>query len=217
MSDTAKRPSVLIVGTGFGGIGTAIELKRAGFTDFTLLERAEEPGGVWRDNTYPGAACDIPSPLYSFSYEPNPHWPRRYSEQPDIHAYLRRVIAKYGLEPHIRYGAEVTSAAFDEDSATWRVETSDGDTLTADVFVPAVGQLSRPVLPDIPGRDSFAGPAFHSARWDHGADLRGKRVAVIGTGASAIQFVPEIRKHAEHVTVFQRTPPYILAKNDTGY
>jgi cation diffusion facilitator CzcD-associated flavoprotein CzcO len=217
MTGTANGPSVLIVGTGFGGIGTAIELKRAGFTGFTLLESAAEPGGVWRDNTYPGAACDIPSPLYSFSFEPNPRWPKRFSHQPDILAYLRRVIAKYGLEPHIRYRTEVTGAAFDEQRGVWRVETRSGETHEAEVFVPAVGQLSRPALPGIPGRDTFAGDAFHSARWDHGVELTGKRVAVVGTGASAIQFVPELRKHAKHVTVFQRTPPYVLAKSDPGY
>jgi cation diffusion facilitator CzcD-associated flavoprotein CzcO len=217
MTGSAKGPSVLIVGTGFGGIGTAIELKRAGFTDFTILESAAEPGGVWRDNTYPGAACDIPSPLYSFSFEPNPRWPKRFSYQPDILAYLRRVIAKYGLEPHIRYRTEVTGAAFDETRGIWRVETRGGEAYEAGVFVPAVGQLSRPVLPDIPGRERFTGDAFHSARWDHDADLAGKRVAVIGTGASAVQFVPELRKQAQHVTVFQRTPPYVMAKSDPAY
>ncbi|RSD25987.1 flavin-containing monooxygenase [Amycolatopsis eburnea] len=217
MSSSAEGPSVLIVGTGFGGIGTAIELKRAGFTAFTILESAAEAGGVWRDNTYPGAACDIPSPLYSFSFEPNPRWPKRFSHQPDILAYLRGVIAKYGLEPHIRYRTEVTGATFDETRGLWRVETKDGETYEANVFVPAVGQLSRPVLPDIPGRDDFAGDAFHSARWDHGVELTGKRVAVIGTGASAVQFVPELRKHAQHVTVFQRTPPYVMAKSDPVY
>ncbi|SFW91910.1 flavin-containing monooxygenase [Amycolatopsis australiensis] len=217
MSSSAKGPSVLIVGTGFGGIGTAIELKRAGFTEFTILESAATSGGVWRDNTYPGAACDIPSPLYSFSFEPNPRWPKRFSHQPDILAYLRRVITKYGLEPHIRYRTQVTGAAFDEDRGVWRVETRGGETFEANVFVPAVGQLSRPVLPDIPNRERFAGDAFHSARWDHGVELTGKRVAVIGTGASAVQFVPELRKHAKHVTVFQRTPPYIMAKSDPAY
>ncbi|MEW2501234.1 NAD(P)/FAD-dependent oxidoreductase [Amycolatopsis sp. NPDC047767] len=215
MGDTARTPSVLIVGTGFGGVGTAIELKRAGFHDFTILERASEPGGVWRENTYPGAACDIPSPLYSFSYAPNPHWPKRFSMQPDIHAYLKRVVADYDLGPHIRYGQEVTAATFDE--GRWRVETAGGETFEADVFVPAVGQLSRPVLPDIAGRDSFEGVAFHSAQWNHEADLDGKRVAVIGTGASAIQFVPELQKRAGKLTIFQRTAPYIMAKNDTRY
>ncbi|GAA1955753.1 NAD(P)/FAD-dependent oxidoreductase [Amycolatopsis minnesotensis] len=206
----------MIVGSGFGGIGAAIELKRAGFDDFVILERAAEVGGVWRENTYPGAACDIPSPLYSFSYEQNPHWPKRYSRQPDIHAYLQRVARKYGLTPHLRFGVTVTGATFDERTARWRVHTDGGD-YEARVFVPAVGQLSRPMWPDIPGRETFAGRAFHSARWDHGCDLTGKRVAVIGTGASAIQFVPEIQPKAGHLTVFQRTPPYIMAKHDTRY
>ncbi|MFD5243707.1 flavin-containing monooxygenase [Amycolatopsis sp. NPDC058340] len=213
MGDT----SVLIVGTGFGGVGTAIELKRAGFDDFTILESADEPGGVWRENTYPGAGCDIPSPLYSFSYEPNPDWPKRFSLQPDIHEYLKRVVRRYGLEPHIRFGVRVTSAAFDEERGLWRVETAGGETYEANVFVPAVGQLSRPVQPDIPGQETFEGASFHSARWDHDVDLRGKKVAVIGTGASAIQFVPELQRQAGELTVFQRTAPYIMAKRDTGY
>ncbi|WP_158886943.1 flavin-containing monooxygenase [Amycolatopsis anabasis] len=214
---TAQSLSVVIVGTGFGGLGTAIELKRAGFHDFTILEKATEVGGVWRENTYPGAGCDIPSPLYSFSYEPNPHWPKRYSLQADIHAYMKRVVAKYGLEPHIRFGTEVTSATFDEDRARWRVETGTGETFDANVFVPAVGQLSWPVWPDIPGQASFTGRSFHSALWDHDCDLTGKRVAVIGTGASAIQFVPEIQPRVGRLTVFQRSAPYIMAKNDTKY
>src|SRR3569833_3668285 len=217
MSSSAKGPSVLIVGTGFGGIGTAIELQRAVRTDLTRLESAAEPGGVSRDNTYPGAACDIPSPRYSFSFEPNPRWPKRVSYQPDILAYLRRVITKYGLEPHIRYRTEVAGAAFDEERGVWRVETHGGETYEATVFVPAVGQLSRPVLPDIPGRESFAGDAFHSARWDHDAELAGMRVAVIWTVASANQNKPKLRKHAKHVTVFQRTPPYVMAKSDPAY
>ncbi|UUV36190.1 NAD(P)/FAD-dependent oxidoreductase [Amycolatopsis roodepoortensis] len=209
--------SVLIVGTGFGGVGTAIELKRAGFDDFTILESADEPGGVWRENTYPGAGCDIPSPLYSFSYEPNPDWPKRFSLQPDIHAYLKRVVRRYGLEPHIRFGTRVTAAAFDEERGLWRVETAGGETFEANVFVPAVGQLSRPVQPDIPGQETFEGASFHSAHWDHDVDLRGKKVAVIGTGASAIQFVPELQRQAGELTVFQRTAPYIMAKRDTSY
>ena len=208
-------PSVLIVGAGFGGIGAAIELKRAGFHHFTILERAAEPGGVWRDNTYPGAACDVPSPLYSYSFEPNPDWPKRYAMQPDIRAYLDRVVEKYRIGPHIRYGREVTSASFVD--GCWRVETAEGETFEATVFVPAVGQLSRPALPAIPGRESFAGTAFHSARWNHEVPLSGKKIAVIGTGASAIQFVPEVRKQAAHLTVFQRTPPYLMAKNDGRY
>lgn len=206
---------MLIVGTGFGGIGTAIELKRAGFHDLTILERADGPGGVWRENTYPGAACDVASPFYSFSFAPNPRWPRRYSRQPDIHAYLERVIDEYGIGPHIRYGREVTTATFDQ--GRWRVETAGGESFEADVFVPAVGQLSTPALPAIPGLDRFEGPSFHSARWDHGVELAGRRVAVIGTGASAIQFVPRLQERVAKLTVFQRTAPHIIAKNDTAY
>jgi cation diffusion facilitator CzcD-associated flavoprotein CzcO len=212
-----NRPSVLIVGTGFGGLGIAIELKRAGFENFTLLEQADEIGGVWRENTYPGAGCDIPSPLYSFSFEPNPHWPKRFSLQPEIHAYLKGVVAKYGLEPHIRFRTEITGAEFDEDRGLWRVTAATGETFESDVFVPAVGQLSRPVWPDIPGRERFAGHSFHSALWDHDHDLTGKRVAVIGTGASAIQFVPEIQPKAGRLTVFQRSAPYVMSKHDTRY
>jgi cation diffusion facilitator CzcD-associated flavoprotein CzcO len=198
-------------------VGIAIELKRAGFDNFTLLEKADDVGGVWRENTYPGAGCDVPSSLYSFSFEPNPHWPKRFSQQPDIHAYLKRIVAKYGLEPHIRFGTEVVAAGFDEDRSLWRVTATTGETFEANVFVPAVGQLSRPVWPDIPGQGSFDGHSFHSASWDHGYDLAGKRVAVIGTGASAIQFVPEIQPKAEHLTVFQRSAPYILQRHDTQY
>jgi cation diffusion facilitator CzcD-associated flavoprotein CzcO len=213
----AGAPSVLIVGSGFGGLGTAIELKRAGFHDFTILEKATEIGGVWRENTYPGAACDIPSPLYSFSYEPNPYWPKRFSPQSDIKAYMHRIVEKYDLAPHIRFGTEVTEAAFDAERALWQIETNTGETFGATVFVPAVGQLSRPAWPDIPGRERFTGHAFHSARWDHDHDLTGRRVAVIGTGASAIQFVPEIQSDAGELVIFQRTPPYIMAKRDTRY
>jgi cation diffusion facilitator CzcD-associated flavoprotein CzcO len=208
---------VLIVGTGFGGIGMAIELKRAGFHDLVLLEKADDIGGVWRENTYPGAGCDIPSPYYSFSFEPNPLWPMRFSLRADIHEYLRRTADRYGVTPHIRFGTEVTSASFDEDRGLWRVETSTGATYEAGVFIPAVGQLSRPALPDLPGRDSFAGTAFHSAQWDHGVSLAGKRVAVIGTGASAIQFVPRIQPEVSHLTLFQRTAPYIVPKPDQVY
>ncbi|WP_414944577.1 flavin-containing monooxygenase [Amycolatopsis sp. cmx-11-32] len=217
MGTGASKTSVLIVGAGFGGVGTAIELKRAGIDDFVILESAAEPGGVWRENTYPGAGCDIPSPLYSFSYEPNPDWPRRFSLQPDIHEYLERVVRRYGLEPHIRFGTRATGAAFDDKRGLWRVETAGGETFEAKVFVPAVGQLSRPVQPDIPGQDTFEGASFHSARWEHDVDLRGKKVTVIGTGASAIQFVPELQRQAGELTVFQRTAPYILAKRDTRY
>jgi cation diffusion facilitator CzcD-associated flavoprotein CzcO len=203
-------PSVLIVGAGFGGITAAIELRRAGFTDVTVLERGATLGGVWRDNTYPGAGCDIPSPYYSLSYEPNPSWPLRYSRGPEIMAYLSRTAAKYGVEP--RFGVTVTGAEFR--SGQWHVSTSAGP-FVADVLVPAVGQLSEPHVPTMPG--SFDGPAFHSARWDHSVDLAGRRVAVIGTGASAAQFVPHLVREAAAVTVFQRSAPYVLPKPDVEY
>jgi cation diffusion facilitator CzcD-associated flavoprotein CzcO len=214
---TSAQPSVVIVGTGFGGLGMAIELKRAGFENLVLLEKGDDLGGVWRENTYPGAGCDIPSPYYSFSYEPNPDWPMRFSLRADIHAYLRRTADKYGITPHIRFNSEVTSAAFDEDRRLWRVETSGGTVHEAAVLIPAVGQLSRPAWPNIPGRESFAGNAFHSALWDHDVDLSGKRVAVIGTGASAIQFVPRIQPEVARLTLFQRSAPYVVPKADVVY
>jgi cation diffusion facilitator CzcD-associated flavoprotein CzcO len=207
-----RKPSVAVIGAGFGGIGLACVLRRAGFDDVTVLERAADLGGVWRDNTYPGAACDVPSSLYSFSFAPNPSWPRRYSTQPDILDYLRRTAARAGVR--VRYGTEVTGAAFDEVAHVWRLETTRGP-VTADVLVPAVGQLSRPVLPNLPG--TFDGPNFHSARWDHDVDLAGKRIAVVGTGASAVQFVPRLQPLAERVTVFQRSAPYVVPKLDREY
>jgi cation diffusion facilitator CzcD-associated flavoprotein CzcO len=214
---TGSTPTVAVIGAGFGGIGLASVLHQAGFEDVTIFERAADLGGVWRENTYPGAACDVPSSLYSFSFAPNPAWPRRYSEQPDILDYLRRTAAEQGVLDRIRFNTEVTGAAFDETRNVWRIDTANGETCTADVLVPAVGQLSRPTVPDIPGADSFTGPAFHSARWDHDVDLSGKRIAVIGTGASAIQFVPRIQPGAAKVTVFQRSAPYVVPKVDREY
>ena len=213
----AGKPSVIVIGAGFGGLGAAIELTRAGFPDVTILERAHELGGVWRENTYPGAGCDVPSPLYSYSFEPNPQWPRRFSMQSDIHAYMKAAATKYGLDGRIQYGTEVSSAEFDAEAGRWRVRTTTGEQLDANVLVPAVGQLSRPSWPNIAGIDSFRGPAFHSALWDHELDLTGKRVAVIGTGASAIQFVPQIQPGVAHLDLFQRTPPYIAPKLDKQY
>lgn len=208
--------SVVIIGSGFGGIGMAIRLREAGIRDVVILEKAGELGGTWRDNTYPGAACDVPSHLYSFSFERKTDWSRRFPPQPEILGYLRHCARKYGVLANIRFGTEVTEARFDEDAALWRISTTSGE-LEARVLVSACGQLNRPVLPPIEGRESFAGRSFHSARWDHGADLRGRRVAVIGTGASAVQIVPEIAKEAAELRVFQRSAPYVIDKPDRTY
>lgn len=208
---------VVIVGSGFGGLAMALELARHGVDDFVLLEKAADVGGVWRENTYPGAGCDIPSPYYSYSFEPNPGWPARFSLQPQILAYIEGLVDKHRLRGRIRFNTAVTAAEFDEGTATWRVTVDSGEVIEADVLVPATGQLSQPSLPNIPGRGSFAGAAFHSARWDHGVDLAGKRVAVIGTGASAVQFVPRVQPQAAHLTLFQRTPPYVVPKPDRAY
>ncbi|MEV6774445.1 NAD(P)/FAD-dependent oxidoreductase [Nocardia sp. NPDC051030] len=210
-------PSIIIIGAGFGGLGMAIELQRNGFGEVTILERAADLGGVWRENTYPGAACDVPSPLYSFSYEPKPKWRQRYSEREDIWKYMRGVAERHGLFDRIVFGADVTEAEFDESSGRWTVLTADGVARTADVLISAVGQLSRPAMPAIPGVGTFAGEAFHSARWDHEVKLGGKRVACIGTGASAIQYVPEIQPEVEELTLFQRTAAWVLPKFDTDY
>src|SRR4051812_43531299 len=180
---------VVVIGAGFGGLGVARALREAGVEDVTVLERAADVGGVWRDNTYPGAACDVPSPLYSWSWATNPTWGRRYSSQPEILDYIRRTAAAEALLDLVRTGTDVTSLEYVDDA--WRVTTSTG-VLEADLVVSATGQLSNPVVPPIPGADTFAGPVFHSAQWRHDVDLTGKRVAVVGTGASAIQFVPGI-------------------------
>ena len=213
--------AVLIIGAGFGGLGLAIELGRAGEHDVLLLEKGHDVGGVWRENTYPGAACDIPSHLYSYSFEPNPRWSRTYSPQAEILDYLRHCARKYGVRDKIRFGCEVTTAAFDEATSLWRVEWRDAQGRAhaghARVLASAVGLLSRPAIPALPGLASFRGPVFHSAQWNHDAALEGKRVAVIGTGASAIQFVPELARDAARLSVFQRTPAYILPRRDRAY
>jgi cation diffusion facilitator CzcD-associated flavoprotein CzcO len=206
----------VVIGAGFGGIGMAIALKQAGIEDFVVLDRADDLGGTWRDNSYPGLTCDIPSHLYSFSFRPWP-WSRRFPPREEILAYLHALVTERGLGPHLRFGCGVTAAEFDEQRAIWKLTLDDGGTLQARAVVCALGQLGRPALPDIAGRDSFAGPWWHSARWNHEVDLAGRRVAVVGTGASAIQFVPEIAKVAGHVTVYQRSAPYVLPKADRPY
>jgi cation diffusion facilitator CzcD-associated flavoprotein CzcO len=207
--DTDRRDvDVAIVGSGFSGIGMAIRLKQEGYDDFVVLERGDEVGGTWYWNTYPGCACDIPSHLYSFSFAPNPDWSKTYSHQPEIRDYLRRTADEFGVRDHIRLGHEVASAAWDEDAQRWRIETSEGD-FSARVLVSGMGPLNEPKIPDVPGLDEFEGEVFHSARWNHDYDLTGKRVASIGTGASAIQYVPEIQPQVERLHVFQRTAPWI--------
>jgi cation diffusion facilitator CzcD-associated flavoprotein CzcO len=210
----ATSTDVLIVGAGFSGLGMAIKLREAGREDFLLVEKAYEVGGTWRDNTYPGCACDIPSHLYSFSYEQNPDWTRAYSPQPEIYAYLRRVADGYDLRRSIRFGVEVASARWEADAQRWAVTAVTGEVYSCRVLVNAVGALHIPYVPGLDGTDDFLGPAFHSARWRHDVDLTGKRVAVVGTGASAIQFIPEIAKQAAEVRVFQRSAPWVLRKPD---
>jgi len=211
------KPSIAVIGTGFGGLAAVIELKKQGFDDIVVFEKADDIGGTWRENTYPGAACDVPSPFYSYSFEPFPVWPHRFSRQPVILDYIRHVADKYDVLRHIRFSTEVLGASYDADGGKWTVQLSDGDPVVVDVLVSAVGQLSRPAYPDIEGAETFAGPAFHSALWDHDVDLAGKRVAVIGTGASAIQLVPAIQPEVGQLTVFQRTPPYLIPRFDREF
>jgi cation diffusion facilitator CzcD-associated flavoprotein CzcO len=203
-----------IIGSGFAGLGMAIQLKKAGYQDFAILEKDEDLGGTWRDNRYPGCACDVPSHMYSYSYELNPDWSRMFAPQEEIWAYLRRCADKYGLGPHIRFGSAVEALEWDDEARHWRVTLTDGTVLTPKAVVSGIGALHVPSLPAIPGAERFTGTAFHSARWDHSCDLAGKRVAVIGTGASAIQFVPKVASEAASLRVFQRTPPWIQPKPD---
>jgi cation diffusion facilitator CzcD-associated flavoprotein CzcO len=204
-----ERVRVAIIGTGFSGLGMAIRLKKEGEHDFVLLERAGDIGGTWRDNTYPGCRCDVPSHLYSFSFAPNPNWSSTFSPQAEILDYLRETAAKHGVLPHVRFETELLSADWDEDERLWQIETSK-EAMTAEVLIAAQGPLSDPSLPAVPGIETFEGKAFHSAQWDHEHDLTDERVAVIGTGASAIQFVPEIQPKVAKLHVLQRTAPWVI-------
>ena len=203
---------VIVVGAGFAGIGAAIRLRQAGI-DFQLLEKSGEIGGVWRDNTYPDCACDIPSAFYSYSFAPNPRWSRFFAAQTEIRDYCREVAARFGVMPFVRLNQELKQAVWDPGMQLWRLETSAGR-FTADFVIMACGPMHQPRLPRIKGLDSFTGASFHSARWDHSYDLTDKRIAVIGSGASAIQFLPAIQPRAAHLTLFQRTPPWVLPKMD---
>ena len=204
---------IVIVGSGFAGLGMAITLRRHGIEDFVVLERAGSVGGTWRENTYPGCACDVPSHLYSLSFAPNPDWSRAFSPQPEILEYLKRTARGSGVHDHIRFHTELTDARWDEEAELWRLETSRGG-LSAQILVTAIGGLIEPKLPAIPGLADFEGEVFHSARWNHDYDLRGKRVAAVGTGASAIQFVPQIQPAVAELHLFQRTPAWIAPRND---
>ncbi|MCF8590121.1 flavin-containing monooxygenase [Gordonia liuliyuniae] len=211
------RPTIAIIGTGFGGIGMAAQLTQAGYDDFVIFEKADDVGGVWRDNEYPGAECDVPSHLYSFSFAPKPDWSRRFAGQQEIVGYLNECADRFDLRRNIRFGTEVLNATFDESAGEWELELNGEQTHRAQILIAATGQLSRPAYPRIDGIDSFSGTMFHSATWDHDYEFEGKRVAVIGTGASAIQFVPHIAHRAAGLELFQRHAPHVIDKPDYPY
>ena len=210
---TPRRVRIVIIGGGFSGIGMAIRLRQSSVDDFVILERAQASGGTWRDNSYPGCACDVQSSLYSFSFAPNPDWSRTFAPQPEIWAYLRQCVERFDLARHFVFGQEVTGARWDDTAREWTV-TAPGGRWRSRFVVLAQGPLSDPALPKIAGLASFAGPAFHSAQWNHAVPLAGRRVAVIGTGASAIQFVPQIQPQVAHLTLFQRTPAWVMPRRD---
>lgn len=215
--DPRPRPEiddVAILGAGAAGVCMAIRLRQAGIHSFTVYEKSQRVAGTWRDNTYPGAACDVPSHLYCFSFEPNPGWSRKFSGQPEIRAYLEHCVDKYRLAPHLRLGTEIAGARFDDAAGLWRLRSSAGDERAARILVTATGQLNRPRVPALPGLDQFAGQWFHSARWNHDRDLSGRRVAVIGNGASAIQFIPQIAPVTGRLHVFQRSASWIVPRLD---
>lgn len=207
----------IIIGTGFGGIGMAVQLQGAGIDNYLVLEKGADVGGVWRDNQYPGAACDVPSHLYSFSFAPNSGWTHKYARQREIHGYIRACADRFGVTPRIRFQAEVASATFDEASGYWTVTTTDSQIYLTRALITAMGQLNRPAYPQVPGIERFQGEVFHSACWRQDIDLAGKRVAVVGTGASAIQFVPAIVPKVASLVLFQRSAPYVIPKPDRGY
>jgi cation diffusion facilitator CzcD-associated flavoprotein CzcO len=206
---------IAVIGAGMGGLCAAIQARAAGH-DVTLFEHADAVGGTWRANRYPGVACDVPAILYQFSFAPNPHWSHHYARGPEIHAYTQALVVQFGLSEVLRLNEGVTRAVWDEAEATWSVETERGARETFDAIVPALGQLSRPQLPDIAGVRDFAGQMFHAAAWPDGLDLTGKRVGVVGSAASAVQLIPEVAKQAAHLVVFQRTPNWVIPRNDTA-
>ena len=213
----AWAPRVAVLGAGAAGLCLGIQLRAAGLTDFTVFEKSDGVGGTWRDNTYPGAGCDVPSHMYSFSFASKRDWTRKFAGQPEILEYFESLVGRYGLAPHLRLGTEVRAATWHDDRACWVLDLGDGSEFEADVVVSGLGQLNRPYVPDLPGLDEFEGPVFHSARWRHDVALSGKDVAVVGIGASAIQFVPPVAAQASRTTLFQRTANYVAPRNDREY
>ena len=213
-TDAAHVHDAVIVGAGFGGMGAAIELRRQGYDDLVILEREDDLGGTWHVNRYPGLAVDIPSSTYSYSFEPNPHWSRLFAPGPELKAYAAHVADKYDLRRHLRLRTVVEGARWDEDTSSWEVALEGGETLRGRFLLTATGFLSQPRLPDIAGIEDFAGTVMHTTRWDDDVALEGRRVGIIGTGATAVQLIPELAKVAGHLTVFQRTPIYVSPKLD---
>lgn len=211
------KTTIAIIGSGFGGIGMAIKLKQAGINDFVILEKADSTGGTWRDNRYPGAACDVQSHLYSFSFAPKHDWTRKFAEQPEIERYIQECVERFDLSDHLYFNHEVTTADYDSDKHLWHIACTNGATATASITIAAVGQLNQPAYPSIAGMADFEGEVMHSARWNHDLDLSGKQVAVIGTGASAIQFVPKIVPLVSKLTLFQRSAAWVLPKADREF
>lgn len=216
-NQSTQTPHVTIIGSGVGGICIAMQLERAGIKSYELVEKAHDIGGTWRDNTYPGCACDVPSHFYSYSFEGRSDWSRTFPERSEIFAYLSGLAKKYGLYEKTRFNTEIMQAKYDESRAKWRLKTASGAILETDIVVTALGQLNRPKVPEIAGKDNFKGAIFHSAEWQHDINLAGKRVAVIGNGPSAAQFIPEVAKTAGHLAVFQRSPCHVVPRNDEPY
>ena len=210
----STKPSVAVIGAGLGGLCAGIKLKEAGFNDLVILEKAAKVGGTWRDNTYPGCCCDTPVSMYQFSFAPSLNWSHLFPRHNEVQQYSEGLADSFGLRPHLHLGEETKSAVWEDQRSVWKITTNAGKTYEANVLVAALGQLNRPMLPDIAGRESFAGPSFHSARWDHSVKLAGKRVAIVGSAASAVQIIPEIAKEVKHLTVFQRTPNWVIPRLD---
>lgn len=213
---TSEHVHIAILGAGFAGVGAAIRLRQSGIRDFVVFERAEDVGGVWRDNEYPGCACDVEAPLYSFSFAPNPDWSRLYAPQAEIFAYVRRCVDEFGIRPHLRLGHTIESVHWDAEHRRWSIVSSRGQ-FSADVIIAGTGGLSEPIIPTLPGRERFTGKAFHSAQWDHAHSLAGRRVAIVGTGASAVQIIPKIQPEVAKLLVFQRTPAWVVPRFDREF